>query len=332
LTLYRIFSIFSLYAVLIGGLVYAAGAAFYAVSTSWVAPVILSQADKDSLDLTGRLLQTLGTVENLKLDVVRLQKQVAEAQAHLMALRRLEPALDAAIGREQVHKELTGPLLVSLTEQKRSDNVKTEDLVRKLAEVEARVDKELAAALITKADAIQLKTQFAKQYGELTDSKISALLLKDTIVEKMTPTPNFLEILSKKAELNSEVATLQITITTSKTQIETEQEQIARLEQAVETARNTPYFLAVHGKVDVALVPYDNQAVAIEGAPIYDCYLSFVVCSRVGTVKRLFTGEQHAVNPVFRTDMRGFLVQLDLTEPESAKSKTLFLGRKPLFF
>jgi len=331
LALYRIFSIFSLYAVLAGVLAYAVGAAFYAVSTSWVAPVILSQADKESLELTGKLLQTQGTVENLGLDIARLQKQIAEAQEHLAALRRLEPELDAAIYREQIHKKLTGPALVSLTEQKHSDNVKTEALVHNSAETEALVDKELSAGLITKADEIQLRTQFAKQNGDLTDSKISALLLKDTIIEKMTPTTNFLEILSKRAELDSEVATLQITISTSQKQIETEHEQIARLEDAIETVRNTPYFLAANGKVDVALVPYENQAAAIEGAAIYDCYLSFVVCRQVGTVKRLFTGEQHGVNPVFRTDLRGFLIQLNLTEPESAKSKALFLGRKPLF-
>jgi chaperonin cofactor prefoldin len=332
LMLYRVFSIFSLYAVLAGVLAYAAGVAFYAVSTSWAAPVILSQADRESLELTGKLLQTQGTVENLGVDIVRLEQQVAEAQSHLTALRRLEPALDAAIEREQVHKERTGPALVKLTKQKQSDNAKTEALVHKLVEVGARIDMELAAGLITKADEIQLTTQFAKQNGDLTDSKISALLLKDTIMEKMTPTTNFLEILSKKAELSSEVATLQINIATSQKQIETDQEQIARLEHAIETVRDTPYFLAADGKVDLALVPYENQAAAIKGAPVYDCYLSFVICRHVGTVKRLFTGEQHGVNPVFRTDLRGFLIHLDLTEPEAAKSKTLFLGRKPLFF
>jgi hypothetical protein len=230
-------------------------------------------------------------------DIVRLEQQVAEAQSHLTALRRLEPALDAAIEREQVHKERTGPALVKLTKQKQSDNAKTEALVHKLVEVGARIDMELAAGLITKA-----------------------------------PTTNFLEILSKKAELSSEVATLQINIATSQKQIETDQEQIARLEHAIETVRDTPYFLAADGKVDLALVPYENQAAAIKGAPVYDCYLSFVICRHVGTVKRLFTGEQHGVNPVFRTDLRGFLIHLDLTEPEAAKSKTLFLGRRPLLF
>jgi len=57
-----------------------------------------------------------------------------------------------------------------------------------------------------------------------------------------------------------------------------------------------------------------------------------VACRKVGTVEQIFTGEEHAIHPLFRTDVRGFLVQLNLDRPESAKSKTVFLNRKPLFF
>jgi hypothetical protein len=83
------------------------------------------------------------------------------------------------------------------------------------------------------------------------------------------------------------------------------------------------------GRTNVAMVPYENQAVAKQGAPVYDCYLSFIGCRRVGTVTAVFFGEQHGIHPIFRTDLRGFTVQLELTNPDSAKSKTLFLGRKP---
>jgi len=57
-----------------------------------------------------------------------------------------------------------------------------------------------------------------------------------------------------------------------------------------------------------------------------------VVCKRVGAVKQVFSGEEHATHPIFKTDIRGFLVQMQLDHPESAKSKTVFLNRKPLFF
>jgi hypothetical protein len=57
-----------------------------------------------------------------------------------------------------------------------------------------------------------------------------------------------------------------------------------------------------------------------------------ILCRKVGMVKLLFAGEEHAIHPIFRTDIRGFMIQMQLDHPESAKSKTVFLNRKPLFF
>jgi hypothetical protein len=81
-----------------------------------------------------------------------------------------------------------------------------------------------------------------------------------------------------------------------------------------------------------AFVPYDDQASAVAGRPIYDCYLNMIACRKVGTVNQIFAGEETAIHPIFKTNMRGFLMQMNLDHPDSAKSKTLFLGRKPLFF
>ena len=79
-------------------------------------------------------------------------------------------------------------------------------------------------------------------------------------------------------------------------------------------------------------MPYDDQASAKVGAAIYDCYLNMIVCRKVGTVKQIFTGEQNIVHPIFKTQVRGFMIQMDLSHPASAQSKTVFLGRKPLLF
>jgi hypothetical protein len=57
-----------------------------------------------------------------------------------------------------------------------------------------------------------------------------------------------------------------------------------------------------------------------------------VACRKVGSLKQMFAGEEHAIHPIFRTDVRGFMVQMELDRPESAKSKTVFLNRKPLLF
>lgn len=333
LMLYRVFSIVSLYAVLIGVLVYAVGAAFYAASSTWVAPIILSPVDRDSLDLTQKLVVTQATLQNMELDVVKLRKQIVEAKVHRMSLVALKPELDAAILRESNHKLSTGPVLDSLDAQKVQDNTETAGVMVKLAALDKTIEQELSAGLITKTDAIQVKAQLAKSNADLTDSRIGALLLRDNIFEKSAPSTMFLDVVGKRTELISAISTLSINISMTQQQIDAEVSQITHMRQAIDVAKQSVLYSTMQGtKVNVALTPYDNQSVAVIDAPVYDCRLSFMLCREVGTVESVYSGEQHATHPIFRTDLRGFLVQLKLSNPESAKSKTLFVGGKPLWF
>ncbi len=105
------------------------------------------------------------------------------------------------------------------------------------------------------------------------------------------------------------------------------------MKQALASAKQTPYYLTVSGDNTVyfAFVAYDNQRNVAAGTAVYDCFLNMVLCKKVGTVKQVFADEEHAIHPIFRTDIRGFLIQMQLNHPESAKSKTVFLNRKPLF-
>jgi hypothetical protein len=70
----------------------------------------------------------------------------------------------------------------------------------------------------------------------------------------------------------------------------------------------------------------------VAGAAIYDCFLNMIGCRKVGSVNQIFPGEEDAIHPIFKTAIRGYLIQMNLQRPESAKSKTVFLGRKPLIF
>lgn len=206
-------------------------------------------------------------------------------------------------------------------------------MLNEMTKVNVMVDKELAAGLIDKTDAIQAKMVYVKLTGDLTDSRIATTLLKDNIMDKTVSTTRYVETLNRKAELESEITTLGITISTAETQIATEQEELNKFNEALETAKKTPYWVAMQGgDVNVALVPYDNRSAVSPGAPVYDCHLSFIFCHQVGTVKATFGGEQHATHPISRTDLRGFLAELQLSDAESAKSRTLFVGSKPLFF
>lgn len=333
--LYRVFAILTLYAVLIGVLAYGFIMGFYAIDTSWAAPVILSPSDDKSLDFTQKLVTSKQTLEDLALDKKRLESNISEMTQHRDSLLVLEPELQAAIAREKSHNRTTGPRLTQLDQQKQSDNAKTQALLKQNQELEANIEKDLAAGLITKGDAAAQRVGLNQAQTSFTDSKISEVLLTDSILEKTTTNTRSLDVLDKQAELRSEIAQIDIALNLAEKQIREETQQIQRLKQAMASARQTPYYylsVSEGNKAYFAFVPYDNQGNVSVGAPVYDCYLNMLACRKVGRVKQLFTGEEHAIHPIFRSDMRGFLVQLDLEHPDSAKSKTLFLNRKPLLF
>jgi hypothetical protein len=333
-TVYRIFAIVTLYLVLAGVLAYGFVMGFYALNTSWAAPIILSPADDKSLDFTEKLVTSRQTLEDLNVDKKKLEDGVAEMNKHRTALEALEPELQTAIAREKQHNQATGPALEELDKQKQADNVKTQAVMAQVKEVEAEIDKDLAAGLITKGDAATQRAALNQVQSAYTDSKIGEVLLTDNILEKTTTDTKSLDVLDKQAELISEIAQLDIAVSVAQKQIYEETKQIASLRQALATAKQTPYYLSVSGNnvVNFAFVPYDNQNSAAVGSPVYDCYLNMVLCRKVGTVKQIFAGEEHAIHPIFRTDIRGFLIQMQLDHTDSAKSKTVFLNRKPLFF
>jgi hypothetical protein len=336
ITLYRIFAIIVLYLVLAGIITYAFVMGFYAVNSSWAAPVIVSAVDEKSLDFRQKLVTSQQTIEDLKVDTNKLQRGLDEMTKHRGALLELEPELQAAIVREQVHNRTTGPELAALDQQKQADNLKTQRVLAQLKEVEANINKDLAAGLITKGDAATQLAALNTAGGAYTDSRIAEILLTDSVLDKTTTGTNSLDVLEKQAELRSEVAQLDVAMSVAQKQLQEESRQIDRLREAIRTAKQSPYYLNASGeqRLYFAFVPYDNQTNAVAGAAVYDCYLNMIACRKVGTMAQIFPGEEQAIHPIFKTQIRGFLIQMNLNQDraDSAKSKTVFLGRKPLLF
>ena len=334
LTLYRVFAIAVLYLVLIGILAYAWVMGFYAVNSSWAAPVILSAADEKSLDFREKLVTSQQTIEDLKVDTNKLNSGVAEMKKHRAALLALEPQLQTAIAREQTHNLTAGPELATLDRQKLADNQKTQTVLAQLNQVESNINKDLASGLITQGDAATQLAALNQAKGAYTDSKIAEVLLTDSVLDKTTTGTTSLNVLVKQAELRSEVAQLDVAINVAEKQLQEESRQIDRLREAIGTAKQNPYYLNAAGGQTLyfAFVPYDNQAHAVAGSSVYDCYLNMIACRKVGMVKQIFPGEEQAIHPIFKTQIRGFLIQMNLDHADSAKSKTVFLGSKPVLF
>ncbi len=332
LALYRVFAIITLYAVLGGILAYAFVMGFYAINSSWAAPVILSASDEKSLDFTQKLVISRQSIEDLKVDVVRQQTTLTEMNKYRASLLALDRELQTAIASQHDHDQLTGPQLAELDKQKQVDNRKTLEVLVQIRQIEAQIKSDLAAGLITKGDAATQLAALNHANTDYTDSRIADVMLSDSVLDKTTVGTKTLEVLEKQAELRSDIATLEVTLSVAEKQLQEDNRQIDRLRDAITIAKQSPYYLNANGdkRLYFAFVPYDNQAHATVGAPIYDCYLNMALCRKVGTVKQVFLGEQVINHPIFKNQVRGLTILMDLSHPESAKSQTVFLGRKPL--
>jgi hypothetical protein len=332
INLYRVFAVTILYLVLAGILAYAFVMGFYAINSSWAAPLILSSVDEKSLDFRVKLVTSQQTIEDVKVDAQKMQSGIDEMTKHRAALLALEAPLQEAIVREETHNHANGPQLAALDTQKQADNAKTQKVLAQLKQVESNIQEDLAAGLITKGDAATQLSALNQAQDAYTDSKIAEVLLTDSILQKTTTGTDSLEVLEKQAELRSEAAQLDVAINVAQKELFEDNRQIERLRDAIQTAKQSPYYLNASGgqQLYFAFVPYDNQASAVAGSAIYDCYLNMILCRKVGTVNQAFPGEEAAIHPIFKTNIRGFLIQMNLDHPESAKSKTVFLGRKPL--
>ena len=170
ISLYRVFAITGLYMVLAGILAYAFLMGFYALSTSWAAPLILSAVDEKSLDFREKLVTSQQTIEDLKVDSQKLQSGIDEMKKHRAALLALEPQLRVAIARERSHNGAAGSQLAALDQQKQADNTKTQTVLAQLNELEANINRDLAAGLITKGDAAAQLSALNQAKNAYTDS------------------------------------------------------------------------------------------------------------------------------------------------------------------
>lgn len=331
LATYRTLGMVVLYAVLAGVIAYIGMTGFYAMNSTWVAPFIITPTNDKILDMTGKLVESQQTLNALVVDRDRLQGSMADMERTKAELESLDSEFRRAIVIQQTGNRADAPDIAVLDAQKRSDNEETNRTLAQMHEAEAKINADLNAGLITSGDAAVLRVQLRATKNTFTDGKISEVLLRDVLRSKGPMYTTTADTLAKEAELKSTLTQLDVQIWSGMEQLKTDKSQIAVLEKAVSVAQRSPYYLATKGNVNFAFAEYGTNHVK-EGRPVFGCFLNMIICHQVGTVERVFTDEESAVHPVFHTNIRGVLIQLNLNDPEAAKDTVLFLGRKPLLF
>lgn len=332
--LFRVVAAVVMFGILFGVMRYGVDEMFYFVSRSWIAPALVSPSNDRILAMTAQLVTSQQTLDNLVLDRNRLQESIGEMQTERSGLVVLGDQLTTALAVQKRDNGVNGRELSRLGGTKKDDIVGTSRVLNDVRTTSAQIESDLSAGLITKGDAALQRIALTQFSGSLTDSKIGEVLMRDAVRSKTTTDIDTLTVLSKQADLKSTIAQLGININIGTQQLQSDKGQIADLTRAMIVVKQSPYYAAtqISKSLGFAFVPYENTAHAVVGAPVYDCYLDIVACHKVGNIGVVFSDEQRATHPIFKTEIRGVFVQLKLTEQESIKSKTLFIGGKPLFF
>ena len=175
----------------------------------------------------------------------------------------------------------------TLDQQKLADNQKTQKVLAQLKQVEANINKDLAAGLITQGDAATQLAALNQAQGAYTDSKIAELLLTDSVLDKTTTGTASLNVLVKQAELRSEVAQLDVAINVAEKQLQEETRRSTACTRPSPRPKE-PRLSNASGqqRLYFAFVPYDNQADAVIGSAVDRRHLNMIVCRKVGSVKR----------------------------------------------
>jgi hypothetical protein len=230
-----------------------------------------------------------------------------------------------------------------LAEKQDRDIRDSRELQGQLLELKAETVKLLRSHVLTQDMATQSQTLIQNFLNSLTDNEATRFTLAsgaDLLARKRSTllgTPASVDQMNAvvsygalKQQLLQNANDLQ----TAGDMVRTTQAQLTLANQALATLKDTSYMAAMEKGSNLAFVAYDNQQVARVGAPVYDCYLMIIACHQVGTVRHVYVDEQMIDFPVFNVRMirtiRGFYVDMDITNPKAMGSTVLFIN-KPLW-
>jgi hypothetical protein len=340
LTVYRMIAFCVLSSIIIGVLGYISFLLFYLNSSTWASPVVLSPSQEKVISFHTLVSGIETQLGKDKIDLETATATAADSIAQLARMKFLLSRATSALGAEAKQLSANSIQLDSLVADKKNDVRQSAELITNIKAMLKQIDDELAAKLITIDQATQRRVTLQSALNAATDSRALGVQLEvqsqqlkggaNTLSGGASNTAAISSV-RQAAELRAMVSQLQIQATTASSTIVMLKVRIAADEQALSTAKNSPYYKSLQGPIAVAFVPYANLSAAVAGQPVFSCFAHVVFCSKVGIISSVFDAEEYARHPMFKTDLRGKFIGVELDDPAAVESKVLFIGSKPLF-
>jgi hypothetical protein len=276
-----------------------------------------------------------------RIELATAESTVKSVNNQLENITILQEKLNLATKIEANQLSNTGKLIANVLVDKDRDIEETKRAVGDAKFLLTRLNQELEAGLITTDQAAQRRVSLQSALNNSTDAKSQQVLLQYQSRQLTSGSKTLLgEASSLSAltsiKLNSDLQAtseqLKIQLTTVKSTVDGLKSTIAESQRILNVAKTTPYYRALRGEVTVAFFTYGSYSNANVGDPIYDCVLTILICSKVGTISKMYDAEEYARHPFLKTDLKGKFAEIEFTKKQASKSLVVFIGHSPLFF
>jgi chromosome segregation ATPase len=340
---YRYLAVFLLTAILLCASGYGITMLTFVLNSSWVAPVILSKSDPHVAQLAAQVFTAKQNYDQMKgeLDSAEQARNLLQTQRDWLTgiIGRYEHSL----GDEKDANAVFNGQLQKLVAERKAINARAAQVVAANRQVSANIDQALKAGLMTNVSATQARAGLVTAESALADSKVAAATI-DNQISQLTrgvaslgggnSSPEAMQSLAQVSMLKQSLSETNLKLVQLNADVTVKAKEAAELETMLNGLKASPYYMAAYGDKDTrrfAFVPYDNEDAAHVGAPVYSCKAEIVLCFKVGRVKSITKDEEHAQHPLFSTQLRGVLVELDLDDNKAAKDQVLFVGHSPFY-
>ncbi len=354
-SIYKLIGFVVLTGIMLGITTYLATSVFYLIDRGWVVPIVLSPSSEKVLQMNSHLIRQKYEAEQLGVERMLLEAQLAGIDRSVEVIEGLLVSYDRAL---EVNLEAREVELASLkrlhVEYIQAAPALAETTTQMAAMAERNVEQELEAGLISEESYLRGKSLVSSnlashvgyaQKGVEFETRLAALerevialraargaiLADETAAGDAAMSVEVLALMRDYNRQKLELAELESQRAPIDRQIVAIDQGREDYDQILATIRNSPYYQALHEQATVAFVPYENLHNVEKGTPIYGCSLELIWCHEVGQVVNVLDGEIQTRHPLFKTDMRGLMVQLELTDETWAEEKALYAEGAPFF-
>ena len=344
LTGYRSISFVFLFGIFFGIIWYTLAFCLMSTSSSrWAAPIVLSPTQTIVLEFQPQVATLETTLDTQRIALTTNKSTVIALKETLGHVNENINRIRSSMKAEAQRNTMDGLVLSKIQTDKIRDVNNTIKLSNDIRRIDADTDRELTTGLITKDEASQRHLYTQNAINGTTDLRSSAVILgrqvsqlrndAETLNHSSSSSIVSMQAVKTLSDLEIQKYQAEIQLKTASDNVIALSRQVEESTRVLNVAKQSPYYIALKRPVNAALVTYPSIKGLKIGDPVYDCTFMIVVCHKAGVVSRFYDAEIASLNPIFRTTIKGRLIEIAFDDEHinAAQSQIVFLGRKPLF-